>query len=185
MINRTTKQLIEERTLDAVLAALTHPERSTRGLPAPARHDSEPAVTPLHEARVLLQTLLDQLPEGVTIAYGPPDFPIIATSRRLEELMGIPRLDLFGTVAGPDADGRGLFLSDGVTRPRVEHVPLHRASRFGEIIRNEELVVARPDGTRISVLVDANPIFARTNSSEYSRTSSVARFPPSAMPLTC
>ena len=27
---------------------------------------------------MLLQTLLDQLPEGIAIAYGPPDFPIIA-----------------------------------------------------------------------------------------------------------
>ena len=157
-IEQCREQLMEERTLDAVLAALSYRLRSESGLPAGARHDPEPAVTQLRDASALLQTVLDQLPEGVTIAYGPPDFPIITSSRRLEELMGFARHDLLGMVAGLDAGNRGLFLRDGVTRPRVEHVPLYRASRFGETIRNEELVLARPDGTRINVLVDANPI---------------------------
>ena len=144
--------------MDALLAALSYPTRSELGLAAAARHDSQPAVKQFQEPRVLLQTLLDQLPEGVTIAYGPPDFPIVASSRRLDELIGCPPHDLLRMVTSPDADNRGLSLNEELTRPHVEHDPLYRASRFGEIIRNEELVVARPDGTRIALLVNANPI---------------------------
>jgi len=112
----------------------------------------------MQEAGALLQTLLDQLPEGVTIAYGPPDFPIIASSRGLEELMGFPRRDLLGISGGGDTDDHGLFASDGATRPEAGRIPLYRASRFGETVRNEELVVKRRDGTRADILVDAQPI---------------------------
>jgi len=104
---------------------------------------------------MLLQTLLDQLPEGIAIAYGPPDFPIVAASRRLEELTGVRPTDW---LTMPPNDDRPWFLSDGVTRARADQLPLYRASRFGQTIRNEELVVGRCDGTRMDVLVDANPI---------------------------
>jgi len=149
---------IEERTLNAVLDALSHPAGSEPGLAAAARHESQPAAMQLEDARVLLQVLLDQFPEGIAIAYGPPDFPIIATNRRLEELTGLKRLDLLGIIAGPDADNRRWFLSNVGTSSGAGQLPLYRASRDGEMIRNEELVVVRPDGTQIDVLIDADPI---------------------------
>src|SRR5207244_11363693 len=106
-----------------------------------------PAMTQLQDARVLLQMLLDQLPEGIAIAYGPPDFPIIASSRRLEELTGFRPHDLVGMAAGQGMDNRRWFLIDGVPSSGLDQHPLYRASRCGETIRNEELVVVWPDGT--------------------------------------
>jgi PAS domain S-box-containing protein len=152
------EQSLEEQTLHSVLAALCCPGRSERGLPAAAHHDVPSPVTQLQHTRVLLQTLLDQLPEGIAVAYGPPDFPIVATSRRLEELTGLSRRDLLAMVATPAVDDRRCFPNDGISSPGTDQLPLHRASRLGETIRNQELVVRRPDGTRIDVLVDADPI---------------------------
>ena len=144
--------------MEAVLAALSPPARSESGLHAATLHDPHVAMTYSHDARVLLQTLLDQLPEGIAIAYGPPDFPIVASSHRLEELTGLRGGDLLGMAAAPDVSNGPWFPSDGVTSREALQLPLYRASRFGETIRNEELVAARPDGTRMAVLVDANPI---------------------------
>jgi PAS domain S-box-containing protein len=149
----------EERMLDVVPAhsCTTRSERGSRA--AVARHDPPPAVTQLQDPRAL-QTLLDHLPEGVAIVYGPPSFPVIASSRRLEELTGVHGDDLARLLSGMEP--RRLFLSDGLRRPLARELPLHRASRFGEEIRNEELVLVRPDGTRIDILVDANPIRTKT-----------------------
>ena len=148
---------VRKRTLDDLLTTLVHAAQPEARVPSVTNLDAEPAAMRAQNARVLVQTLLDHWPEAVAIAYGAPDFPIIASSQRLEELLGFSPHDLLANVA-PDSDNCGLFLSDGVTRPHVEHIPMYRASRFGETVRNEALVVARPDGTRIDVVIDANPI---------------------------
>lgn len=106
----------------------------------------------------LLQALIDRIPEAITIAYGPPDFPIMANSRQAEQLMGISRHDLLQIRPTERPYSHGLFLDDGITQPSLEEIPLYRASRFGETIRNEKWVVARSDGTRINVLVSSDPV---------------------------
>ena len=106
----------------------------------------------------LLQALIDRIPEAITIAYGPPDFPIMANSRQAEQLMGISRHDLLQIRPTERPHSHGWFLDDGITQPSLEEIPLYRASRFGETIRNEKWVVARSDGTRINVLVSSDPV---------------------------
>lgn len=125
---------------------------------ADVRCNFEQPVREMQDDHALLQVLIDQVPEGITIAYGPPDFRIIDNSHQTEQLMGLSRHDLPGIQPSERLHSHGLFLHDGITRPRLEQNPLYRASRFGETIRNEELVVARPDGTRINVLVNTNPL---------------------------
>ena len=49
------------------------------------------------------------------------------------------------------------MLPDG-TRPRPEQLPLYRASRHGEVIKNEEWIIERPDGSRIHELSNCAPI---------------------------
>jgi len=98
--------------------------------------------------------LLDQLPEGIAVAYGAPDFPIIASSRRFDELTGCQASD----TAPTKRIEFGQWFLNHRERPDGDQLPIYRAARFGETIRNEELVVVRPDGTRVDVLVDANPI---------------------------
>lgn len=106
----------------------------------------------------LLQMLLDHVPEGITIAGGPPDFPIIANSKLAQQLLGRPSKSLIGMSTGDNIDSYGLFLADGVTRPAPKQTPLYRATRHGEVIVDEEWVIERPDGTQIIVLANVVPI---------------------------
>lgn len=52
----------------------------------------------------------------------------------------------------------GVFFADGVTRPTPEQLPLYRATRDGETIRDEECIIERPDGTRITAIANVLPI---------------------------
>ncbi|MCL4295508.1 MAG: GAF domain-containing protein [Anaerolineae bacterium] len=111
------------------------------------------------EAQALLHTLLEYVPEGITIVGGPPDFPIKANSALAEKLLGRPSDTLLGMAVGQHIEAYGVFLADGKTRPTPEQMPLYRASRLGETVKNEEWVIVRPDGSQIIVLVDVNPIW--------------------------
>jgi PAS domain S-box-containing protein len=106
----------------------------------------------------LLHTLLEHVPEGITIAAGPPDFPIRANSRFALKLMGRPKESMLGMPAGEHVYAFGVFRADGVTRPAPEEMPLYRASRHGETVTDEEWVMERPDGTKITVLQNVTPI---------------------------
>jgi len=105
-------------------------------------------------AQSLLHMLLEHVPEGITIAGKPPDFPIVANSRIAQELLGQP-----SELSSSDRiQSHGLFLADGATRPTLEQIPLYRATRYGETVSNEEWVIERPDGSRITALVQAVPV---------------------------
>jgi PAS domain S-box-containing protein len=122
------------------------------------RRQAEQRAREAEEARALLKTLLEHVPEGITIVEGPPDFPIKANSAMVEQLLSRPQQTLVGIPAGQHIEAYGLFLADGKTRPTPEQSPLYRASRLGETVKNEEWVVVCPDGSRITALVDAGPI---------------------------
>jgi PAS domain S-box-containing protein len=109
------------------------------------------------EAHALLYTLLEHVPAGITIAAGPPDFPIIANSHQALRSLGNPTNEALGISAGQHAQTYGVFKSDGLTRPKPEEVPLYRATRFGESITDEEWIIERHDGSRIIVLVNVVP----------------------------
>ncbi|MBC6432847.1 PAS domain S-box protein [Nostoc sp. HG1] len=106
----------------------------------------------------ILQMLLEHVPEGITIAGGPPDFRIIANSKLAQELLGRPGESLVGMTSGDYVQSYGVFLADGVTRPTPEQLPLYRATRDGETIRDEECIIERPDGTRITASANVVPI---------------------------
>ncbi|WNN88414.1 PAS domain S-box protein [Gloeocapsopsis dulcis] len=109
-------------------------------------------------AQSLLHMLLEHVPEGITIAGEPPDFPIVATSRVAQELLGKPSKTILGLSSGNYIQSYGLFLADGATRPTLEQIPLYRATRYGETVSNEEWVIERFDGSRITALVQAVPL---------------------------
>jgi len=48
-------------------------------------------------------------------------------------------------------------MEDG-SRPAAEELPLTRAVRRGQVIQNEEWVLERPDGTRITISCNAGPV---------------------------
>ncbi|MBD0387325.1 MAG: PAS domain S-box protein, partial [Nostoc sp. C3-bin3] len=106
----------------------------------------------------ILQMLLEHVPEGITIAAGTPDFPIIAKSKLAQELVGRPAESLIGKSSSNYLQSYGRFLADGVTRPTLEQLPLYRATRYGETIRDEECIIERPDGTRIIASANVVPV---------------------------
>ncbi|MEH2238607.1 PAS domain S-box protein [Nostoc sp.] len=110
------------------------------------------------KAESILQMLLEHVPEGITITGGLPDLPIIANSKLAQELLGRPSESLVGMSSDSYVQFSGLFLADGVTRPTLEQLPLYRATRYGETIRNEECIIERPDGTRITAIANVVPI---------------------------
>ncbi|RCJ39499.1 hypothetical protein A6769_07035 [Nostoc punctiforme NIES-2108] len=110
------------------------------------------------EAQSILQMLLEHVPEGITIAGGPPDFPIIANSKLAQKLLGRPNESLVGMSSESYVQLYSLFLADGVTPLTLEQLPLYRATRYGETIRDEECIIERPDGTTITAIANVVPI---------------------------
>jgi PAS domain S-box-containing protein len=98
---------------------------------------------------VLLRWLLDPM---------VGDYLPLATLYGGQDLLGRPLDTAVGVSSGYHAKHYGLLLPDGVTRPGPEDLPLFRASRYGEPVKNVELLIERPDGSRLAVLVDAVPI---------------------------
>jgi PAS domain S-box-containing protein len=123
-----------------------------------AQLESERRAMDAERGRQILNTLLANVPEGITMAGGPPDFPIIAQSKFAEDLMGPAARSILGVSAGEHIFRSGIFRPDGVTEPAREEVPLYRATRFGEVIQNEPWVLCRYDGEPIHVLVNTVPI---------------------------
>ncbi len=148
--------LARQRQLEQEGAARLAAEEALRA----AVGDLEQRAKETEQTRNVLQTLFDNIPEGVVLVGGSPDFPILANSRYGQALLGRPPDTAVGVSAGYHAALYGLLLPDGATRPAPEDLPLFRASRYGERVQNAEFLVERPDGSRIAVLVDAVPIRA-------------------------
>jgi signal transduction histidine kinase/ActR/RegA family two-component response regulator len=109
-------------------------------------------------AQATLHTLLDHVPEGITMAGGPPDFPIVANSKLALQWLGQPQTAVVGMSAGEHAAQYGVYCADGTTRPAPEQVPLYRATRHGGTTVDEDWVIRRPDGSAIIICVNAVPI---------------------------
>jgi two-component system cell cycle sensor histidine kinase/response regulator CckA len=104
-----------------------------------------------------LEALMEFIPEGITIADAP-DVRIRMISRYGLDLAGRAPEELLGTTAAERAPSTVTYYPDGRTLVLPEALPLTRAAREGELILDEEYVVQRPDGTRVSVLINASPI---------------------------
>jgi PAS domain S-box-containing protein len=110
------------------------------------------------EGRWMLEAILDNIPVGLAVTGGPPHFPLARVSRHGLEMNQRPVEGLIGLTSGQHQAAWRIFLPDGLTQPSSEHMPLYRASQFGEEVRNVELIMEAQDGRRIPVLVNAAPI---------------------------
>lgn len=122
-----------------------------------ARDEARQRAAEAEEARALLHTLLEHIPEGILIALGSPDFPVVASSRAATELMCCSGNTLIGNPAGHPLMTFGALRPDG-TKPTPEEMPLYRACHYGETIAGEELILPRPDGENIVCLVNVKPL---------------------------
>ncbi|AKJ28188.1 PAS domain S-box protein [Caldimonas brevitalea] len=137
----------------AALLNITDRKQAELALEA-ARAEAEHRAREAEQAKALLQTIFDNMPEGIVWVGGGPDYPVLANSRFGRELIGVPQR---GSDTHP-LDGYTVYTADASRRLRDEELPLYRASRHGETVCNEELLVERADGSRVSVLVDAAAI---------------------------
>lgn len=111
----------------------------------------------LIESRRILQALMEHIPEGITIAEAP-DGNIRMMSDHGLRLHGTTLEQMKGTAIS--AEGlKGQFLNPGGLVPvEDDKLPLRRAISSGEIITDEEWILAQPSGERIPLLFNAAPI---------------------------
>lgn len=119
-----------------------------------ARENLKAALADAAAGQRTLHALMEHVPEGVTIADGP-DARIRMVSRHGEELLG-------GTHAGltaGDVSGRWrVYREDGETPLDDGDLPLLRAIRSGETVRNAEIVQRNERGEKLVLLCNAAPI---------------------------
>lgn len=123
-----------------------------------AKEQAERRAREAEEAQSMLKTILEHANEGITMVGGPPDFPIILNSKHANEMLGRAPDTMLNIPAGWHGQVFGIWLNDGVTRPRPEQLPRYRAAHAGEVIENEEWIIERPDGSRFTELCNVAPI---------------------------
>ncbi len=122
-----------------------------------ARDEARRRAQEAEEARSLLHTFLEHVPDSISIALGPPDFPIIAHSRCAANQQGSDGNALVGDLARENASAFALLRPDG-SKPSPEELPMFRACHFGEVITDEEWLIAGADGNVLVCLVNASPL---------------------------
>jgi len=118
------------------------------------------ALEEAEEGRRILYALMEYVPEGLTIADAP-DMKIRMVSRAGQELLG-------GTYYGATVDAVvgqwNIYHPDGLTPVEVQDLPMSRAIRNGETIRNEELIQINSDGSLMYLLCNAAPVLGSSGS---------------------
>jgi PAS domain-containing protein len=97
---------------------------------------------------------MNHIPEGITIADAP-DVRLRLVSRYGQDLLGGPHQD---KTAGEVADLWAVYEPDGVTPVAEDDLPLVRAIRHGETVRDREIVQINAEGRTLSLLCNAGPI---------------------------
>ena len=115
------------------------------------------ALARAEEGRRILEAIMAHVPEGITVADAP-DVRIRMVSAYGAALTGRPSSALEEIPAEAQPDAWDIYHVDGVTRARPEELPLTRATVRGDVVKDEEWVLGRPDGVRITVLCNAGPI---------------------------
>jgi signal transduction histidine kinase len=105
----------------------------------------------------ILEAMIDNIPLGITIADAP-DAKIRTVSRYGLQL--IEKNPEAVTLIPAEEHPRAwqIYHLDGITLASAEELPLTRATRKGEIVRNEEWIVRSSSGINIPVLCTAAPI---------------------------
>lgn len=126
-----------------------------------ARRDAEAALEERTrqavEAERLLDALMRYVPAGITIATAP-DVRIVRVSDYGSRLLGRPRAQLEGIAATAHVDAYHVFHAGTGAPAHPEELPLTRVIRNGEVVMNEEWLVANQAGQRIPLLCNAGPI---------------------------
>jgi PAS domain S-box-containing protein len=109
------------------------------------------------ESERTLDALMAYVPEGITIADAP-DVRIRRVSHYGMALTGKTKEVLTGITFEQHASQWDIYEADGVTPASSDKMPLTRATRYGETVKDKEYVLGNPDGGRIPILCNAAPI---------------------------
>jgi len=106
------------------------------------------------EGRRLLRALMEYAPEGITIADAP-EVTLRMVSRYGSELLGSAHTEM---TAEEVAAQWTVYYPDGETPMPADELPLVRAIRHGEVVRNLEIVQKNAMGKCLWLLCNAGPI---------------------------
>lgn len=115
------------------------------------------ALKQAEEGRNILTALMENIPVGLSIAE-TPDAKIRMISRYGMELLDITADKLDELPSPGHLLLYGAFHADGITPARADELPLTRAIRNGEVIKNEEWIVKRKNGDMVPILCNAAPV---------------------------
>jgi PAS domain S-box-containing protein len=111
----------------------------------------------VEEGEYTLDTLMECVPEGITIADSP-DVRVRRISTFGKQLLGKSGKELEDIPVEQHAKRWDIYEKDGKTPAKNENLPLTRAVQKGKIVKDEEWVLGKSDGSRIPVLCNAAPI---------------------------
>ena len=112
------------------------------------------ALAEAEEGKRMLEALLEYVPDGITIADAP-DITIRHVSRYGQNLLGGPHQ---GWTATQVARQWRVYEADGVTPLLEAELPLVQAIRYGQTVRNKEVVQLNAQDQPLSLLCNAAPI---------------------------
>jgi len=118
-----------------------------------AENDLLQALFKAAEGNRMLTALMEHVPEGITIADA--DLHLRMVSRHGQVLLGAPHADK--SIEEVAAEWT-IFHPDGTTLMTFDELPLVRAIRRGETVRDVELVQVNADGVQLPILCNAGPM---------------------------
>ena len=120
------------------------------------RQQAELRARQAEEGEQILKALLEYIPEGITIADAEGRNRMV--SRHGLQLIGCSLEEIRDNPVGDPVRSWGVCRADGETAATVQELPLSRAVREGRVVANEEWVLVRADGSRVTLLMTAGPI---------------------------
>lgn len=114
-------------------------------------------LTQARDGARILETLMEHVPEGITIADAP-DVKIRMVSRYALDLTGKTPDLREGIAVNQHAQLWEIYEADGITTADNHTLPLTRATQTGELVKDEEWVLGNAAGQRIPILCSAAPI---------------------------
>ncbi len=112
------------------------------------------ALAEAEEGQRTLAALMENVPEGITIAEAP-DATIRMVSRYGQEILGGPHAQ---KTAQQVADEWKIYDESGTRLLPIQELPLVRAIQRGEVLKNIEVVQVNANGTRLPLSCNAGPI---------------------------
>lgn len=109
------------------------------------------------DGRAVLEAIMRHVPSGLTLAAAP-DVTILRVSDYGSRLLGRARAGLEGIDHQAHVDAFGILDPATGAPPPPDKLPLTRAVHRGEVVQDEEWLIADADGQRIPVLCNAGPI---------------------------